>query len=183
MQRLFKVKIGDKEYPICYSLRVLKAISDEYGSPDKAFAEIDNPSAVKAMEAQVFILHKLILAGAKVSSAAGEEGPQVLSLTETRIMANLTMPGTIKKIVKSTVALSSIPSIEAEPAKGKSKRTMRSFESYLWQGLHLGLDYDTAMDIPFGELLSLIGEESIQNGAKEKIRNMRDIEDAIPDWE
>ena len=181
MQRLFNVKIGDKSYPICYTLRVLKAISDEYGSPDKALSLMESSSAVQAMETQIFVLHKLILAGAKVSYANGDKGPEPLTLQETRIMANLTVPGTLKTIVLNTMALSSRISIEAVPAKKKGRRGNACFESYLWQGLHIGLDYNTAMDIPFGELLSLIGEESIQNGAKERIRNSQD--DVIPDWE
>ena len=182
MQRLFNVKIGDKSYPICYTLRVLKAISDEYGSADKAMSLMESKSAVQAMETQIFVLHKLILAGAKVSFANGDKGPEPLTLAETRVMANLTVPGTLKKIVLNCIALSSRLSIEAVPAKKKGhSRGLACFESYLWQGLHIGLDYNTAMDIPFGELLSLIGEESIQNGAKERIRNSQD--DVIPDWE
>lgn len=181
MRRLFNIKIADKVYPICYTLRVFKAISDEYGSPDKAAAEMESESALKAMEAQVFVLHKLMLAGAKVSSANGDTSPEPLSLTETRVMANYITPGTLKNIVLSTIALCSQPSIEAAPAKGKGRRNMSCYENYLWQGLNMGMDYNTTMDIPFGELLSLIGEESIQNGAKERIRNTQD--DVIPDWE
>ena len=39
----------------------------------------------------------------------------------------------------------------------------------LWYGLHIGLSMDETLDIPFGDLLTLIAIDQIKNGmAKEK---------------
>lgn len=40
---------------------------------------------------------------------------------------------------------------------------------FLWYGLRIGLSYDTAMNLPFGQLADLIAMEQIRNeGAKRK---------------
>ena len=181
MKRLFTIRIGDKDYPITYTLRVFKNLSDKYGSPDKAIEKMNGEAALPAMEAQIFALHQMILAGAKVAQESGQECPKPLTLEETKVYSSLTHISQIKNIVINGITLCSKPSIEAAPAKKKARIGKPTVESYLWQGLHMGLSYGETMDIPFGELLSLIGEDSIQHGAKERIRNTDD--DVIPDWE
>lgn len=181
MLRMFKIRIGDKEYPLTYSLRAFKAVSDKFGSPDKMQAALDSDHAAEAFEAQIFVLHELILAGARYATLIGEDAPAKLTLQETRVMSQLTKLAELNRIIKNTISLASMPSIEAAPAKKNTRKTIPTFEHYMWQALNIGLDYNTAMDLPFGELLSYIGENSIQNGAKEKIRNNRD--EVIPDWD
>lgn len=180
MQRTLSIQIGDKEYPLVYTLKVFKSISDKFKSPDGMKAAIENENAAQAIEAQIFVLHKLITAGAELVEFYGEKDAPALTYTELRAMIQLTHIARIKDLILSTVAVSSQLSIEAAPAKKKTRKSEATFENYMWQALHLGLDYNTALTIPFGELLSLISEEAIQNGAKEIIRNNR--EEAIPDW-
>ena len=182
MQRQLNIRIGDKDYPLVYSLKVFKSVSDNFKSPDGMIAAIeDTENALKAAEAQIFMLHQLITAGAELMELYGEKNPPRLTLSETRAYAQLIHLAQLANLIKSTVAVCSQTSIEAAPSKKKTRRTAPRFESYMWQALHIGLDYNTALTIPFGELLSYIGEEAIQNGAKEKIRN--DDDDVIPDWD
>lgn len=184
MKRKTQLNIGGKEYSLCYTLRSLKNISEEYESPDKLIQKIDSKSAVESIEAQIFCLHELILAGAKLNKMNGEESP-ILSMAEVRTLLPLTHIVKIKPLILQTLAVCSSVSIEALPPKKITRKVdMPTYEHYLWQGLHLGLDYNTCMDIPFGELLTLISEETIQNGAKEKPKKLKNSnEDIIPDWD
>lgn len=182
MKRMFDINIGGEAYKMTYTLRTFRAVSDKFGSPDKMREAMNAESALEAIEAQIFVLHQLILAGARLSTMYGEEA-RTITLEKTRAVSGLMHISKLKDTLIAVIAAASTPSIEALPATKKktTRRGITVFEHYLWQGLHIGLDYNTALDIPFGELLSLIGEEAIQNGAKERIRNSQ--EDVIPDWD
>ena len=182
MKRVFDISIGGEGYKMTYTLRTFRAVSDQFGSPDKMMEAMNADSALEAVEAQIFVLHQLILAGARLSTMYGEEA-KTITLEKTRATSGLIQIAKLKDTLIAVIAAASKPSIEAMPAAKKktTRRGISVFEHYLWQGLHIGLDYNTALDIPFGELLSLIGEEAIQNGAKERIRNSQ--ADVIPDWD
>ena len=79
----------------------------------------------------------------------------------------------------------SIKSGEPKNKKAKVKTTPgpKSPEWFLWHGLHMGLDYKTTLDIPHGELLTLISAQNIYNGAPDESNAKNSDFDAIPDWD
>lgn len=184
MKRMTKLNIGGKEYSLCYTLRTVKSISETYDSPEKMMQKLEKAGAIESMEIQVFCLYHMIRAGAIINKLNGEESP-VLSMAEVKTLLPLTHISQIKPLIMQTIAVCSAVSIEALPPKKKNRKVEEpTYEHYLWQGLHLGLDYNTTMDIPFGELLTLISEEAIQMGAKEKPKQTKNSnDDVIPDWD
>lgn len=192
MTRTRNISINGKEYILCYSTRVVRAVTEEFGSPGKMnYALTESESAEERLETMLFVLHKLMEAGARFSDMEGIENPKVPSLKELHALFPLMHPQKVIRSIKDAITFGSAVSVEIkdiEP-KGKGKGKTRApkklkptIDRYIWYGLHIGLDYNTALDIPHGELLSLINEEMLQSGtAEEKITNSE--EDPFPDWE
>lgn len=189
MKRTTTIKINNEDYILCYSTRVVRAVTDKFGSPGKMDEALKNEdSAVDRIEANLFVLSALLKAGAAYAKLEGAENPRPLSLEELHTFYPIMHPRIIYAKIKEAIALGSAVSVEIKEKPQSGKKQKQSIkrkitgDSYIWYGLHLGLDYNTTLDIPHGELLSLINEEQIQNGiADEIIKNSE--EDPFPDWD
>lgn len=190
MKRTTSFEIAGKEYILCYSTRAVRAVTEKYGSPGKMeHALSESESAIERTETMLFVLHELLCAGARFSKLEGIENPTTPTLDELHRVYPLLFPQRVTAEIKKAITVGSAVSTEIKPIepkeKSKSKKPKNlkpTIERMIWYGLHLGLDYNTLLDIPHGELLTLINEEQIQTGtAEEKLMNSD--EDPFPDWE
>ena len=188
MNRTKTIDIAGKTYLLCYSTRTVRAVSDRFGSPVKMNEAINNnASPAERVEALLFVLHQLILAGARFAIREGIPNPQPLSLEELHNYYPLMKPRILTNTVKDAITYGSAVAFDVaeKPQKGKKKtpaKTKMTPEKYVYYGLQIGLDYDTALDIPHGELLSYINIDQVAKDlATEIYRN--DDEEPFPDWE
>lgn len=187
MKRTATIRLNSKDYTLCYSVRTLQAVNEKFGSPENMFEMITHgTSAVERTEAIVYVLHALIVSGAHFCILHGIDNPQPLSIGELRAVFPLFRLSEMEKLIKTTIMISSKLSVDVtpKPAKGKKKmpRLEPTADRYIWYGLHIGLDYNTVMTIPFGQLLSLINEEQLQSGTAD-VKYHNSDNDPIPDWE
>lgn len=192
MTRTKSININGKEYLLCYSTRVVRAVNDRFGNPGKMnYALMESKSAEERIETMLLMLHELMKAGARFAKMEGTENPEPLSIKELHTIFPLLRPNTVTRAIRDAITFGSAVSVEVKTVepKGKGrgktqtqKKLKPTTDRYIWYGLHIGLDYNTTLDIPHGELLSLINEEMLQSGAaEEKILNSE--EDPFPDWE
>ena len=187
MNRTTKINIGGKEYILCYSSRVVRSICVKFGSPGKMNEMLENEAPITRVETMLFVIHELIQAGAVFAKMNGFNNPEPLTLKELNTLFPVMHPRMIVGKIREAITLGSAVSVEIKQKqqKGKAKNGPKlklTPDRILWWGLHIGLDYNTTLDIPHGELLSLINEEQIEQGmADVKITNSE--EDPFPDWE
>lgn len=176
-----------KEYNLCYSSRVVRSICDEYTSPGKMNEMLESGSPIERTEAQLFVLHKLLDAGARFAKMEGTKYAEPPTIEELHTLYPIMHPRIIAEKIKETIILGSKVSVETKPkpqkGKGKSSPKLKlTPDRLMWWGLKMGLSRDETLDVPHGELLSLINEYQIQNGmADVKLTNSE--EDPFPDWE
>lgn len=186
--RTTRIKILDTEYPLCYSTRVVIAVYQEYGSNDAMYATLQNlQEANKAFEGRLWMLHQLMQAGQRYAALIGNNSPAIPSLSALRVSASGRY-GEIMEMIENTIASGSMMSIRAGEPKNKKAKVKttpgpKSPEWFLWHGLHMGLDYNTTLDLPHGELLTLISAQNIYNGAPDESNAKNSDFDAIPDWD
>lgn len=188
MNRTKTIDIAGKKYLLCYSTRVVRAVTDSFGSPAKMNeALMNNASPAERAEALLYVLHELILAGARFALRESKENPPAPTLDELRTLLPLIKPRTALQAVKDAITFGSAVAfdIKDKPGKGKrktTKKTKMTPERYLYYGLQLGMDYDTVLDIPHGELLTLINIDQVAKDIAQEIYSNNN-EDPIPDWE
>lgn len=185
--RTTRIKILDIEYPLCYSTRVVIAVHEKYGSLDAMYASLQNlQEANKAFEGRLWMLQQLMQAGKRHATLSGLPCPTIPQLSALR----MSIPGKYGEImekIEETITAGCMMTIRAgEPknkkAKAKTTPGTKSPEWFLWHGLHIGLDYNTTLDLPHGELLTLISAQNIYNGAPDESNAKNNDFDAIPDW-
>lgn len=187
--RTTRVKILDTDYPLCYSTRVVIAVYQQYGGLDEMHGTLSNlQEANKAFEGRLWMLHQLMQAGQRYAALLGSDSPAVPSLSALRVSVPSGRYGEIMETIENTIAAGSMMSIKSgEPknkkAKVKTTPGKKSPEWFLWHGLHIGLDYNTTLDLPHGELLTLISAQNIYNGAPDESNAKNSDFDAIPDWD
>lgn len=184
MKRTTTINICGKDYILCYSTRVVRSLDEQYGSPGKIAEIIESKNVIERIDAHIFILSQLIKAGARFAKREQIENPEPLSEKDLKNVFNSLKFETMERKIKEAIAVGAKVSNEVREIEGKNKKPQKKMkmtaDRYIWYGLHLGLDYDTILDIPHGELLSLINEEQIQNETAEEIIKNED-DDPIPE--
>lgn len=189
MRRTETININGVDYTLCYSTRTVRAVTEKFGSPGMMdYAMRQSKSAVERVDALLFVLHELLISGARflyLTTGEKTEPPTLLEIYAA--FPRMNYNETLKKVTDAITAGSFVSTeIKQKPAKGKKKsreqKLPATIDRYIWYGLHVGLDYNTALDIPHGELLSLINEEQIQTGVADPVIKNSD-EDPFPDWE
>lgn len=100
-----------EERAFCFSLRVLQDIMGKFGSLDGMFEAVDGSNSIEAV---VWLLSRLMLAGDKCAKLNGEENPAPLTVDE---ILDLSLPqdiGRFKRIIFATLANDSDSTVQAE---------------------------------------------------------------------
>lgn len=188
MNRTKTIDIAGKTYLLCYSTRAVRAVTDRFGSPVKMNEALNNnASPAERVEALLFVLHQLIIAGARFAKRENIDNPPPLTLDELHTLYPMIKPRTAYKTIKDAIIYGSAVAFDVKdkPQKGKSKtpkKTKMTPERYVYYGLQMGLDYDTALDIPHGELLSYINIDQVAKDIATEVYH-NDEEEPFPDWE
>ena len=148
---------------------------------------LENEAPITRVETMLFVIHELIRAGAVFAKMNGIENPAPPTREELNVMFPVMNPLIISGKIREAITLGSAVSVEIKPKqqKGKAKNGPKlklTPDRLIWWGLHIGLDYNTTLDIPHGELLSLINEEQIEQGMAD-VKMTNSEEDPFPDWE
>lgn len=187
MKRTVTIRLNGKAHTLCYTVRTVRAVTEKFGSPEKMDEVItQSPSAIERTESLIFVLHALILSGARFCILNGIDNPPPLSIDEVRAMYPLLNGNAVYELIKTVISAGSALSVDIsqKPAKGRkaAPKLKPTVDRYLWYGLHMGLSYTETLDIPLGQLLSLVNEEQIQQGTAE-VKYHNSDEDPFPDWE
>ena len=187
MNRTTTIELNGREYTLCYSTRVVRSIENKFGCPGNMAQKMESDSAIERTETLLFVLCELIKAGAIFAEMERISNPKPLSLDELHLYYPIMHPRIVAEKIKEAITLGAAVSSEIKEIKVKGKKPQKKLkmnsDRYIWYGLHIGLDYNTTLDIPHGELLSLIQEQQIQNGTAEEVIKNED-DDPIPsDWE
>lgn len=108
---IIREKCCGEERAFCFSLRVLRDILAKFGSFDEMFNAVDGADSVEAV---VWLISRLMLAGDRCAKMNGEENPKPLSEDEILDMSLPQDIGRFKSIVFATLAKDSESSVEIE---------------------------------------------------------------------
>ena len=115
-----RVKIDGAEYPLCYSIRVVRAAVERFGSLEAMGKAAFAGEGAESVDARLWLLAQEMDAGARYAKRCGLDSPA--PLTEEEILDSV--PGMqIAELLNAAVSAmveSSATSIDAEPPKSKN---------------------------------------------------------------
>lgn len=115
--KIEKIEIGGVCYPLCYSVRVLMRIQEEYGSMT-AFSKALFPEEImESLPDRLWLLSEEMKAGARYAQQQGENTPAPLTPEEIMDSVSGSEAATLMNLAIQVVNSSSETSIEAEPRK------------------------------------------------------------------
>lgn len=115
--RIEKIEIGGVSYPLCYSVRVLMRIQEEYGSMEAFSRALFPDEIMESLPDRMWLLSEEMKAGARYAQRQGENPPTPLTAEEIMDSVSGSEAATLMNLAIQVVNSSSETSIEAEPRK------------------------------------------------------------------
>ena len=122
--RTAKIDICGREYLLCFSARVVRAVTERYGGMeriDEALSGKDGtdaePSAVKALDEAVWLLAAMMDGGARYAKLNGLETEPPLTADELLDVMDLNDFGQLRTKITEAVVSGRETHVEADPGK------------------------------------------------------------------
>lgn len=117
--RTGKIKIKDKEYILCFSLRAVRSCIERYGSVDKIFDAIGSETELKQLEESLWLLALMMDCGARYAKEEGIENPEPLTLDNLYDSIDVSDMFGIKNAISTTITNGNERNVETQPSKKK----------------------------------------------------------------
>lgn len=122
--RTAKIDICGKEYLLCFSARVVRAVTERYGGMeriDEALSGKDGtdaePSAVKALDEAVWLLAAMMNGGERYAKLNGLPNPHALTADELLDVMDIGDFARLREKIAETITNGKEAHVEAEPPK------------------------------------------------------------------
>lgn len=122
--RTAKINIDGKSYLLCFSGRVIRNVSEQFGGMQEMYTALDDPDQVKRLDAAVWVLSQMIQAGDRYAGLNGMDNPGSLTFDQLYDLFDIQdfvgLYGKIKETITSGGARTVAAKPDEEP-KGKKK--------------------------------------------------------------
>lgn len=115
--RLEKIELDGVSYPLCYSVRVLMRIQEEYGGMDAFTQALFPENIMESLEDRIWLLAEEMKAGARYAQRQGETPPEPLTAAEIMDIVSGLDVSELMNTAITVINSSSERSIDAAPKK------------------------------------------------------------------
>ena len=168
------IEINGKRYLLCFSLRVIRSCTERYKIIEEIGSAIDSEDKLQNVYESVWIIAEMMKAGERYAKLNGLDAPEALSEDVLLDVFDVRDAALLVEKIQETILAGKAAEIEAEYPKNAEATW------FLWYGMRVGLTMDETLDIPFGDLLTLIAVEQIKREGCRQKRKLTDDE-IIPD--
>ncbi|MFR2334515.1 MAG: hypothetical protein ACLS63_16795 [Flavonifractor plautii] len=115
--RTAKLTVNGKEYLLCFSVRVLRAVSERYGDVTHIPEALDQEDTVRAMDEAFWILSAMMEAGSRYAAHEGMENPAPLTVDQLYDLCDISDCMGLKNKIAETITAGRAVTVEAEAPK------------------------------------------------------------------
>lgn len=115
-----KIKINGTEHTLCYSVRVVRAAVERFGTLEAMSEVLFGGNSPESIDARLWLLAQEMEAGARYAARCGENAPEPLSVEEIMDTVPGMQFGDILTEAINAVVEGSSTSIDAEAPAGKN---------------------------------------------------------------
>lgn len=115
--RTAKIEIEGREHLLCFSARVVRAVTERYGGVEEIDGALDVSEPVRALDEAVWLLAAMMDGGARYARFNELDNPPALTADELLDVLDLSDFGRLKDKIAETITNGKSVNVEAEPPK------------------------------------------------------------------
>lgn len=125
--RISNIKIGNRDYPMCFSVAVMKQVNERFGSLEEMQSALMNTgNTLNAMEDVIWLLYTMIRSAIKYQQLEGvKDIPELPDYEMFPYICDISDLANLKSAIMGTISSSSEASVSVEaPKNAETTQTM-----------------------------------------------------------
>lgn len=115
--RTARIKIEGREHLLCFSARVVRAVTERYGGVEAIDGALSGSEPVRALDEAVWLLATMMDGGARYAKLNDIDNPPALTADELLDVLDISDFGRLKDKIAETITNGKSVNVEAEPPK------------------------------------------------------------------
>ncbi len=115
--RTARIEIAGREHLLCFSARVVRAVTERYGGVEEIDGALDVSEPVRALDEAVWLLAAMMDGGARYARLNELDNPPALTADELLDVLDISDFGRLKGKIAETITNGKSVNVEAEPPK------------------------------------------------------------------
>lgn len=115
--RTARIEIEGREYLLCFSARVVRAVTERYGGVEAIDGALSGSEPVRALDEAVWLLAVMMDGGARYAKLNDIDNPPALTADELLDVLDISDFGRLKDKIAETITNGKSVNVEAEPPK------------------------------------------------------------------
>lgn len=115
--RTAKIEIEGREHLLCFSARVVRAVTERYGGVEAIDGALSGSDPVRALDEAVWLLATMMDGGARYARLNEIDNPPALTADELLDVLDISDFGRLKDKIAETITNGKSVNVEAEPPK------------------------------------------------------------------
>lgn len=115
--RTARIEIEGREHLLCFSARVVRAVTERYGGVEAIDGALSGSEPVRALDEAVWLLATMMDGGARYAKLNDIDTPPALTADELLDVLDISDFGRLKDKIAETITNGKSVNVEAEPPK------------------------------------------------------------------
>lgn len=115
--RTARIEIEGREHLLCFSARVVRAVTERYGGVEEIDGALDVSEPVRALDEAVWLLAVMMDGGARYARLNELDNPPALTADELLDVLDISDFARLKNKIAETITNGKSVNVEAEPPK------------------------------------------------------------------
>ncbi len=115
--RTARIEIEGREHLLCFSARVVRAVTERYGGVEAIDGALSGSEPVRALDEAVWLLATMMDGGARYAKLNDIDNPPALTADELLDVLDISDFGRLKDKIAETITNGKSVNVEAEPPK------------------------------------------------------------------
>lgn len=115
--RTARIEIEGREHLLCFSARVVRAVTERYGGVEAIDNALSGSEPVRALDEAVWLLATMMDGGARYAKLNDIDNPPALTSDELLDVLDISDFGRLKDKIAETITNGKSVNVEAEPPK------------------------------------------------------------------
>lgn len=115
--RTARIEIEGREHLLCFSARVVRAVTERYGGVEAIDGALSGSEPVRALDEAVWLLATMMDGGARYARLNEIDNPPALTADELLDVLDISDFGRLKDKIAETITNGKSVNVEAEPPK------------------------------------------------------------------
>ena len=115
--RTARIEIEGREHLLCFSARVVRAVTERYGGVEAIDGALSGSEPVRALDEAVWLLATMMDGGARYAKLNEIDNPPALTADELLDVLDISDFGRLKDKIAETITNGKRANVEAEPPK------------------------------------------------------------------